>query len=371
MKSPERFIQDILATTGISLNGGNPWDIHVHNPALYRRVLSEGSIGLGESYMDGWWDSEKLDEFFYRIFIAELHEYVEPKFQMLQQIFLAKFFNLQSKRKAFEVGEAHYDLGNDLFQIMLDPRMIYTCGYWKEARDLESAQIAKLDLVCRKIGLHPGQRVLDIGCGWGGFAKFAAERYGVSVVGITVSKEQAVLAREKTKGLPIEILLQDYRDVHEQFDHVISLGMFEHVGEKNYGVYVKTILRCLKPGGLFLLHTIGRNVSQSIIDPWTQKYIFPNGMLPSIQHIGKAIEGLFVMEDWHNFGVDYDRTLMAWHSRFSEGWPKLEKEYGKRFFRMWRYWLLSSAASFRSRSNQLWQIVLSPKGVPGGYVSIR
>ena len=254
---------------------------------------------------------------------------------------------------------------------MLDERMVYTCGYWKDVNNLDDAQEKKLDLVCRKIGLKSGQRILDIGCGWGSFAKFAAERYGAQVVGITVSKEQVVLARERCKGLPVEIRLQDYRDLNEKFDHIISLGMFEHVGYKNYREYMTVARRCLVDGGLFLLHTIGGNISSTQTDAWIDKYIFPNSIIPSAKQITSAYEGLFVMEDWHNFGTYYDRTLMAWFENFDNAWPALASKYNERFYRMWKFYLLVCAGTFRSRHNHLWQIVLSPRGVVGGYTSIR
>ncbi|MFA6389957.1 MAG: cyclopropane fatty acyl phospholipid synthase, partial [Patescibacteria group bacterium] len=240
-----------------------------------------------------------------------------------------------------------------------------------EAKNLDEAQEAKLDLVCKKIGLKSGQRILDIGCGWGSFVKYAAEKYGVSAVGVTVSKEQAELAKKLCAGLPIEILLTDYRNITGEFDHIVSLGMFEHVGYKNYRAYFEVVARHLKDSGLFLLHTIGRNFSAKVTDAWTEKYIFPNSMLPSIKQIGEAIEGLFVMEDWHNFGTDYDKTVIAWLENFNQGWENLKEKYGERFYRMWTYWLYSSQVAFRVRKMQVWQIVLSKKGVPGGYRSIR
>lgn len=251
--------------------------------------------------------------------------------------------------------------------------MTYTCGYWKDAKTLDEAQEAKLDLVCRKIGLKKGDRVLDIGCGWGSFAQYAAEKYGASVVGVTVSKEQVALGSERVKGLPVEIRLQDYRAISDgPYDHIVSLGMFEHVGHKNYRTYMKKVHELLKDGGLFLLHTIGSNQLTPISDPWIDRYIFPNGMLPSVQQLGASIEKLFVMEDWHNFGADYDKTLMNWYLNFEKAWSSLKEKYGERFCRMWRYYLLFTAGAFRSRqNNQLWQIVLSKNGVPGGYQSIR
>jgi cyclopropane-fatty-acyl-phospholipid synthase len=254
---------------------------------------------------------------------------------------------------------------------MLDTRMVYSCGYWKNATTLDAAQEAKLDLICKKIGLKKGMRVLDIGCGWGSFAKFAAERFKVSVVGVTVSKEQVTLAREFCKDLPVEIRLQDYRKMKESFDRIVSVGMFEHVGYKNYRTFFQVAHRCLKDGGLFLLHTIGGNFSVKGTDPWINKYIFPNSMLPSVAQISAAIESRFILEDWHGFGTDYDKTLMTWMQNFNTHWAELKQQHSERFYRMWKYYLLSSAGSFRARRNQLWQIVLSKHGVPGGYTSIR
>lgn len=364
-------LKNLLEGTGIVLNGENPWDLQIHNPRFYARVLSEGSLGLGESYMDGWWDSAQIDEFVARLLRQNIAAKIRPNASLVADMVLARAINRQSKKRAFHIGKAHYDIGNDLYAAMLDKRMVYTCGYWKDATTLDEAQEAKLDLVCRKIGLTSGDRVLDIGCGWGSFAKFAAERYGAQVVGVTVSAEQAKLAQERCQGLPVDIRLQDYRDVRDTFDHIISLGMVEHVGHKNYRTYFKVAERCLKEDGFFLLHTIGSNVSAKTTDPWISKYIFPNSLIPSAAQLAKAAEGLFVTEDWHNFGTDYDKTLMAWYANFISHWDSLKDQYDERFKRIWTYYLLACAGSFRSRINQLWQIVYSKKGVLGGYTSVR
>ena len=204
--------------------------------------------------------------------------------------------------------------------------------------------------------------VLDLGCGWGSFAKYAAENYHVKVTGVTVSKQQVKLGREICKGLPVEINLMDYRNVSGKYDRVISLGIMEHVGYKNYTTYINKVCQTLKDDGIAFIHTIGSNISVTTSNPWTSKYIFPNGMLPSIAQIGSAIEGRFVMEDWHNLGPDYDKTLMSWYTNIKNTWPKLENKYGKRFYRMWCYYLLSSAGCFRSRDIQLWQIVMTKPG---------
>jgi len=363
---------EILGMAGVEINGSNPWDIQIYNDEFYSRALTEGELGLGESYMDGWWDAAKIDELVYKILMAQLDEKIRRKVAVLAKLFALEIINLQTKRRAFIVGEKHYDLGNELFQNMLDSRMNYSCAYWKDADNLEKAQVNKLDLICRKIGLKPGMHVLDIGCGWSAFGKYAAEKYQVEVVGITVSKEQVELGKGLCKGLPVETRLMDYRDLNEKFDRIVSVGMFEHVGYKNYREFFNVANKCLNDEGLFLLHTIGNIKSEKAIDLWTHKYIFPNGMIPSIAQVGKATEKLFIMEDWHNFGSDYDKTLMAWYANFISNWDKIKDQYSERFFRMWKYFLLSSAGSFRSRKRyQLWQIVLSKNGIPGGYQSVR
>ncbi|MEW9571101.1 cyclopropane fatty acyl phospholipid synthase [Rhodanobacter sp. Si-c] len=357
---------DLLDLAGVHIDGGAPTDIHVHDERIYARVFAHGSLGLGEAYMDGWWDVDDLPGFFARLLGSHVDEHLRTLDTVIAHL-KARFVNLQRGEHAFEIGKAHYDLGNDLFHAMLGKRLVYSCGYWAQAGNLDDAQEAKLDLVCRKLQLKPGQRVLDIGCGWGEALKYAAEKYGVSGVGITVSEQQAGFARELCRGLPVEVRLQDYHEIDEPFDAVYSIGMFEHVGGKNYRAYFETVRRCLKPGGLSVLHCIGSNGTPAQPDPWIEKYIFPNSMIPAMSQVADAMENLFVVEDWHNFGPDYDRTLMAWRANFDAAWPELSQRYDERFQRMWHYYLGASAAVFRSRRDQLWQLTLSPDGVPGGY----
>lgn len=356
----------LLEHAGIHIDGDAPIDLRVHDDRLYPRVFAHGSLGLGEAYMDGWWDADDLPGLCTRLLTAGLDQELKTLDALLAHL-KARFINLQRGERAFEIGKAHYDLGNDLFHAMLGKRMVYSCGYWAKADNLDDAQAAKLDLVCRKLRLKTGQRVLDIGCGWGEALKYAAEHYGIEGVGITVSREQAEYARELCAGLPIEIRLQDYHDVDERFDAVYSLGMFEHVGAKNYRAYFETVRRCLNEDGLSLLHCIGSNSAPGQTDPWIEKYIFPNSMIPAASQVTSALENLFVVEDWHNFGADYDRTLTAWRANIEAAWPTLPTSYDERFRRMWRYYLAVSAAVFRSRRDQLWQITLSPNGVRGDY----
>ena len=364
MKSPlpKRLIQELLDYAGVQIDGQAPWDIQVHNPDFYARVIAGGSLALGESYMDGWWDCPALDQFFERILAARLDKKVRKSKTLLMAAAKARLTGMHGRARAFEVGRRHYDIGNDLFTVMLDRRMNYSCAYWQDADTLDEAQEAKLELTCRKLGLAPGMRVLDIGCGWGSFAIYAAEKYSVKVTGVTVSAEQVKLAQSCCTGLPVCIELKDYRDIQETFDRIVSIGMFEHVGLARYRTYMQVVNRCLKDDGLFLLHTIGGNTSVHTVDPWFAKYIFPNSMLPSARQIAEAAEGIFILEDWHSFGSHYDPTLMAWHRNFIDNWQCLRDAYGEQFKRMWAYYLLSSAGSFRARRNQLWQIVFSKSG---------
>ncbi|MCF6299820.1 MAG: cyclopropane fatty acyl phospholipid synthase [Proteobacteria bacterium] len=363
-------VERILSAADIKINGNRSWDLQVHNNNFYSRVLAKGSLGLGESYMESWWDCNRLDQFFDKILAAKLEDHFRT-INELASVLKSKIINLQKPSRAFFVGKKHYDIGNSLFRNMLDKRMIYSCGYWQDADNLEQAQEAKLDLVCRKLGLQSGMRVLDLGCGWGGAARFAAKRYGVEVVGINISREQQKLAQKTCEGLAVDIRMQDYRKLKGKFDRIYSLGMFEHVGYKNYSNYFKVIKRTLDDNGLFLLHTIGGNESVVQTDPWINKYIFPNSMLPSAKQISAESEGLLILEDWHNFGADYDRTLMAWYANFTKNWEKIEADYDPLFYRQWCYYLLSCAGSFRARKNQLWQCVFSPEGLSGGYQSVR
>jgi len=353
-----RKIESILEPADVRINGGRPWDLRVRNERLYARILAEGTLGIGEAYMDGWWDSDALDDLVCRAVSAGLEHKLKP-WHLIGDVVIARMKNLQKPGRAFQVGRRHYDLGNDLFEAMLDSRMIYSCGYWADADTLDQAQTAKLDLVARKLMFEPDMRVLDIGCGWGGAARYFAEAYGVEVVGITVSKQQLLLGQEIVAGLPVELHLQDYRELDGTFDRIYSIGMFEHVGHKNYRTFFDVVQRCLDDGGLFLLHTIGTNITRPGVDPWIARYIFPNAELPSARQIARAAEGTLVLEDWHNFGPDYETTLKCWHDNFEAAWPKLRGNYDERFHRAWRYYLLTSAGSFRARANQLWQIVFS------------
>jgi cyclopropane-fatty-acyl-phospholipid synthase len=370
---PPDILASLLGKADVAIHGDRGWDIQVRDRDVYKRVFSSWSLGLGESYMDGQWDCDQLDELFTRLLRTDIDSAAVgiSKIRLVFEHLRHRFFNLQSKDRAFQVGECHYDAGNDVFEAMLDSRMIYSCGYWETAKDLEQAQVDKLDMICRKLNLRAGETLLDIGCGWGGLARFAAERYGVKVTGVTVSKEQLALARERCEGLPVNLILQDYRDLQGRFDKIVSVGMFEHVGPKNYKTYFDTVKRLLAPEGLFLLHSIGLAETTQGTDPWLDKYIFPNGKLPSAREISDAVEGRFIIEDWHNFGQDYDRTLMAWWSRFDQAWPRLQSRYNKRFYLMWKYYLLCCAGFFRSRQGQLWQLVLTHVERGETYRSVR
>ncbi len=357
--------KELLSQADIRINGSRAWDIQLHHTGFFKRVLQQGSLGLGESYMEGWWDCERLDILFCKILKAKLDQQMPGNLKDILRIASARLFNLQSRSRAWIVGKEHYDIGNDLFALMLDPHMQYSCGYWKDATTLNDAQNAKLKMICEKLQLKPGMRLLDIGCGWGGLAEYAARHYGVVVAGVTISKEQQKMAQQRCEGLDVNILLQDYRDLNKHYDRIVSVGMFEHVGPKNYDTYFSIADRCLKPDGLFLLHTIGSNKKGMSVDPWINKYIFPNGCLPAISHIAEASESRFVMEDWHNFGSDYDKTLMAWHERFNQAWPELSSRYSATFRRMFNYYLCACAGAFRARDIELWQVLFS-RGVEGG-----
>ena len=361
----------LLEGSGVTLDGPYPWDIRVLDERFFARVFAQGSLGFGESYVDAWWDADDLEECMTRLVRHGVNQRaggIAPRLVAWRH----KVANVQRGVGAWKVGRRHYDLGDDLFEAMLGRRLVYSCAYWNAADDLDAAQEAKLDLVCRKLRLQPGMRVLDVGCGWGEALKYAAERYGATGVGVTISENQSITARRLCAGLPVEIRLADYRTLeNESFDRIFSIGMFEHVGPHNHSTYFRAVRRCLAPDGLFLLHTIGTERGNGLPDPWIERYIFPNSAIPRLDHLLSASIPHFAVEDLHNFGLDYVRTLRAWRERFDEAWPQLEPRYGATFRRLWHYYLAASIASFRSRWNHLWQFVFAPQDRVETYRSVR
>lgn len=371
------LIQNILTPMDITLGGDNPWDIKVNSPEVYGRVLKDGLLGAGESYMRGEWDCSDIPQLVAKVYEGNVEAHLRRNPMLLFKIAWQRFAGGYGKAQALEVGRRHYDLSNDLFQAMLGDRLVYTCGYWKDAKTLEEAQEAKLDLVARKVGLKEGMRVLDIGGGWGSFAEFVAQ-CGVSVVNITVSKEQVALANERTRGLPVENRLQDYRDVKDgPYDVIVSMGMFEHVCGPNYRRFMEVVHSNLADNGLFLLHTIGSDGRLFSEGSWVTKYIFPHSEIPDTKRLEKSYEGLFERKDWHKFGADYEKTLMEWFKRFDAHWPRLRPLFAKDwkdpevFYRMWKLYLLGSAGSFRAKSLDLWQMVFSKHGIQRDYRIVR
>ena len=365
----EAKVRDLLEKADIQINGSREHDIQVHNQDFYKRVIGGGTLGLGEAFMDDWWSCQRLDLFFTKVLEKEL---VNSITTLRDKAFFvaAHLQNRQTHQRARKVAVEHYDIGNDLYEAMLDNNMIYTCGYWQDAEDLNQAQVHKLELVCRKLKLQPGMRVLDIGCGWGGAARYMADKYGVHVTGISNSREQIELAKTRSEGFSVSFEQCDYRDHLGSYDRIYSLGMFEHVGFKNYKTFFDQVYKCLNDQGLFLLHTIGHRRTFNKVDPWISQYIFPNSILPSSELITKHSAPLLNLEDWHNFGKDYYRTLMAWNQNIESRWSDLPN-YDERFKRMWHYYLMACAGTFKASRNHLWQIVFSKGIISDPYQAVR
>lgn len=370
--SARNAVEAVFALADVRFDGARPWDIKMHDARLFRRILASGSLGFGEAYMDGDWNCDALDQLFERLISARLSERLGMTLPLALMMLAARISNRQSVARARRVAKVHYDLPTDIHEATYDKRVTGSCAYWKGADTLDQAQENKLDLICRKVGLRAGHTVFDIGCGWGSFIGFAAERYGAHCTGVTVSREQVAYAKRRYAGLPVEPLLMDYRAYRgPKVDRVVSVGMFEHVGSKNYRTYFECARRLLKDDGVFLLHTIWENARHPVIDPWQDKYIFPNGDLPSLGEITSALEGLFVVEDVQNFGADYDRTLMAWNANFQSRRVEMAARHSDRFCRMWEYYLLQNAGAFRCRHISVGQLVLTPHGLRGGYEAVR
>jgi cyclopropane-fatty-acyl-phospholipid synthase len=366
MSKAQDVITNLLAFADIRINGARPWDIQVHDQRFFSRVLASGTLGFGESYMDDWWDCDALDEMCCRAIRAGLDKRFAFRLPNVWALLTALLVNQQTARPSRKVSRLHYDLSNDFFEAMLDPNMQYSCAVFAEGDDLASAQLRKLDWICERLRLRSGLRVLDIGCGWGGLARYAARNYACNVVGITISREQFQYAQRWCSGLDVEIQLRDYREVSERFDRVVSVGMIEHVGQKNYRAYMRAVARSLAEDGLFVCQGICGNFSRFHTDPWIKRYIFPNSMLPSVAQLTRAAEGVFIVEDVKNIGPNYDPTLLAWEENFRRAWPRFADRYGERLRRMWRFYLLSCAGAFRARSLHVFSILFSKEGKPIG-----
>ena len=370
-------LKKLLAQADIKIGGNRAQDIQINDDRFYDRVFSDGSLGVGESYMDGWWSSKQLDKTMTLAFKANLAERLglDDKVKFALYHIKARIANQQAGKKAYKNAQSHYDIGNDLYEPMLGRTMAYTCAYWAwGAKTLDQAQTDKYELICKKLGLKKGMTVLDVGCGWGELAIYMVKKYGCEVVCLTPSHEQIAYIKKNAKSTKVKPVLTTWQDYSGKvkFDRIAAIGIMEHVGPKNYDAFITKMHNLVKPDGLFILHTIGSNRSIISMDPWIETYIFPGGVLPSIKQIATAAEGKFVMEDWHNMGANYDPTLMSWYKNFAKSYPKLDhQKYDERFRRMWEFYLLACAGQFRARNIQLWQVIYSPKGVVGGYKSVR
>jgi cyclopropane-fatty-acyl-phospholipid synthase len=365
-----RIITGVLEQADIRVGGDRPWDLRIHHDRFFPRAM-RGSLGVGESYMDGDWDAGSLIEFFRKTMDAGLQMHPLLRINRVAKEVHARFRNLQTRRRSRAVAEEHYDLDHRMYAQFLGPWNQYTCCFFDGTDDLEEAELCKLEMICDKLEIESGDRVLDIGCGWGGFAKYAASTRGCSVVGISLSDEQIEYARDYTEGLPVEIHRMDYRDLPESplgtFDKVLICGMIEHVGYRNYRQLMKVVHTVLAQDGLFLLHTIGNRHNTAVVEPWIEKYIFRNSMAPSMQQLTRAAADLFVIEDWENYGHYYVPTLQAWHDNFNRNWDRIRaldgpRPFDERFRRMWNFYLMSSRAAFEVEDLHLWHLVMTRYG---------
>ncbi len=361
------LFESLLEGTGVRVDGDRPWDIRVNRDRLYRRTL-RGSLGIGESYIDGDWDCAALDQLFRRVLSANTQKNPLIRAARAWRGLQARVMNLQTRERSRAVAEEHYDIDHRMYALFLGPWNQYTCCFFDGTDDLGRAEVIKLELLCDKLELKAGDRLLDIGCGWGGFAKYAAETRGCEVTGISLSEEQIRYAAEYTRGLPVAIRRLDYRDLPGSglapFDKISIVGMIEHVGYKNYGRIFGVVHQMLKPDGLFLLHTIGNCEKTSVVDPWIEKYIFRNSMAPAMSQLADAAEGRFAVEDWENYGHFYVPTLQAWYDRFNANWDRIRalktaRPFDERFRRLWNYYLMSSKAAFDVEQLHLWQVVMT------------
>ena len=360
-----------MSARGIQVNGPNDWDLQVHDDSWIREIELKGTLAIGDAYVSGLWDCKALDELVCRLFSNMKREMLFPSLQMLTVNLWNRLSNPQAGTRAKKVIDAHYEKYIDVIKYFIGPSLCYSCAWWEHSDNLADAQKAKMDLVCRKLQLAKSDRVLDIGCGYGALANHAAEYYGCHVTGITLSPRQAELATARFPSPLIEFRAMDWQSDEfmqlGEFDKIMSVGMFEHVGRKNYTIFFKRCSHLLRSHGLFLLHTIGRSVKASI-DLWVDRYIFPGGSLPKLGDLDEVEAQNLILEDLQNIGAHYDMTLCAWQANLDHGQATGELDLDEKDLRFWRYYLLSFAGAFRVRKRlQVWQLLLAKSGVIGGY----
>lgn len=386
MNKKERIIRRVFAEAGVNIVEKNysqtefkSHDIRLDSclkKSFFRKVYANPSLGLAESYfLDHAWVCDDLVGLIDRIMKADLLSKLSLVMKLrlvlksLPQFFKTWVFN-KVRSKPYEIGQQHYDKGNSLYKEMLgSDDMTYSCGLWDDADDLKQAHLNNFDRACQNMKLKPGMKVLDVGCGNGSFLKYAAEKYGIEGVGITVSEEQAKFAREFCEDLSIKIMVRDYRELGEEFfgyfDAIASFGMFEHVGPRNHQTYFKMISKYLKPGARFFFHTIANFKKAIFLDPFIFKWIFPSSYVPTIKQVLNAAKEYFIhIETYDVKAENYAKTLAVWYKRFKDGWEsKLRHLYydkvmqGDSFYKMWCYYLASCQALFKVNGKYVLQVV--------------
>ena len=359
-------------------SGKNPGPVarvDIHNPEIFARLIREGDLGFSDAYLDNWWSTPDLQSFMDWVHAEKEELYDGFPGMGLVRVFEKIRFWLQSnsKRQARKNISHHYDLGNDFYGLWLDETMTYSSALFTTGQEsLEAAQIAKYASMVDQMGVKEGDHVLEIGCGWGGFAEYAAKERGLKVTGLTISKEQLEYSKKRieSKGLQdkVNIKLQDYRDEKGRYDGIASIEMFEAVGQKYWPVYFETIKNCLHPGRQATLQIITVQdarweVYQRGVD-FIQKYIFPGGMLPSPNALKAEVQnaGLSVVKS-KEFGLSYSQTLRRWHDVFNAKWDQAAAlGFDDRFRRMWNFYLTSCAATFESGNCDVTQITIANSG---------
>jgi len=329
-----------------------------------KQLLCDGFLGFGEAFMAG--DLEVEGDLQELLRLGICLRYDRPNLSFWQNVrFLAHSLATRNTLgRTPQNIEHHYDLGDEFYQLFLDQTLTYSCAYFTSERDsLEQAQLNKYEHICRKLKLRPGEKLLDIGCGWGGMLIYAAQNYGVNGLGNTLSLNQCEYARSKIEQLglqnQIEVVLKDYREITGKFDKFVSIGMFEHVGKKFIPVFMHKVSQLLKKGGIGLLHTIGKN-TECPGDPWIMKYIFPGGYIPKLSEIVREMgRSDFPIMDVENLRFHYGHTLDRWAGNYEKNVEEVRCMFDESFVRMWRLYLHACSAGFKYGSSRLYQILFS------------
>jgi len=358
-RATRRAVEQVFEGAGVRCNGSRLFDPQILDDRFYTACATRGTLGFGESYVANWWACDDLEELAYRLTVSRINQVGRFAPLLAMSYLVSLLRNNQTLERSRRVADRHYNIGNDLFFSFLGRYRNYSCALFEGTESLDAAQKAKMERICELLELSERDHLLDVGGGWGHLARHAALQHGCTVTSINIADEQITYAREMCAGLPVDVRKCDYRQLTGRYTKAAVVAMFTHVGSKNHRTFFECIHRCLPEGSRLVMETVGSSHSNVTLEPWTERHIFPGGVVPSLRQIDHAASGLFVRGYTREFGSHYVLTLRAWYDNLMAAWPELSTRYSESTLRTFEYFFLTVAGTFRAGRLKHWHLVMS------------